>query len=122
MTLIDTSAWIEQLRKGGNAEVRRHVEDLLANGEAAWCAMVRLELWNGARGGREADVLREMEEVIVDLVIDDEVWSLATERARSCRSRGLTIPATDLIVSACASRHGVRVVHADRHFDAIPES
>ena len=120
MTLIDTSAWIEQLRKGGDTKVRQRVEDLLRSGEAAWCSMVRLELWNGARGEQEAVALREMEEAIVDLAVDGDVWALSMELARACRSRGLTIPATDLVVSACAARHGVAVEHADHHFDAIP--
>ena len=120
VTLVDTSAWIEQLRRGGTANVRERVEALLSAGEAAWCPLVRLELWNGARAGTETAALREMENAIVDLPIDEEVWSMATEKARLCRNHGITIPVTDLIIAACALRHGVPLEHADRHFDQIP--
>ena len=53
MRLVDTSSWIEQLRRGGDAAVRERVEALLMAGEAAWCPIVRLELWNGARSERK---------------------------------------------------------------------
>ena len=69
MKLIDTSSWIEQLRRDGDATVRVRVEELLSAGEAAWCPIVRLELWNGARGEAERQVLREMEADIPTLEI-----------------------------------------------------
>ncbi len=50
MTLVDTSAWIESLRPSGDRAVAERVRSLLVNGDAAWCAMARLELWNGAWG------------------------------------------------------------------------
>ena len=51
LTLIDTSSWIEALRRSGRAEVRERVARLMSEGRAAWCDLVALELWNGARGG-----------------------------------------------------------------------
>lgn len=119
MTLIDTSAWIEHLRKDGNGEVRSRVSAVLLSGDAAWCPVVRVELWNGARGTREYAVLREMESTLHDLPIDETVWGSATELAKKCRASGLTIPATDIVIAACAARHGVGLEHADRHFDLI---
>lgn len=122
MTLIDTSAWVEQLRLGGNSDVRARVESLLSAGEAAWCSLVRLELWNGARAGSETIALREMELSLPELPIDDDVWSMAVRIAGECRRSGLTIPATDLLVYSCARRHNVALEHADRHFDRIPQT
>jgi predicted nucleic acid-binding protein len=52
MRLIDTSAWIHALRADGDSAVASRVRALLEMGEAAWCPMVQLELWNGARGDR----------------------------------------------------------------------
>ncbi len=119
MKLIDTSSWIEQLRRGGDPDVRARVEALLVAGEAAWCPMVRLELWNGARGGRERSALTAIEKEIVSLEIGPEAWHAAEALARSARARGVTIPATDLLVAACARHHGVAVEHNDAHFAQI---
>ena len=55
----------------------------------------------------------------VYLPIDVEVWTLGFEFARRARGKGLTIPATDLVIAACARRHGAGLEHSDEHFTAI---
>lgn len=119
MTLIDTSAWIEQLRRGGDTSVRGQVEALLAAGDAAWCPLVRLELCNGARGGKEQSALREMEGTLPSLPLDGAVWDLAATLACGAREQGINVPATDLLIASCARRHGVPLLHHDRHFELI---
>jgi len=68
--LIDTSSWIHQMREQGDPVVRARVEALLRAGEAAWCAMVRLEIWAGIGDERERQALRAYEAVIPELPID----------------------------------------------------
>ena len=119
MKLIDTSSWIEQLRRDGDATVRVRVEELLSAGEAAWCPIVRLELWNGARGEAEREVLREMEADIPTLEIGTPVWDLAVRMAATARAKGITVPASDLLVAACARHHDAALEHCDSHFDLI---
>ena len=122
VSLIDTSAWIHALRPDGDVQVAACVRNALEQGEAVWCPLVQLELWNGARSDHEKSVLRELSEVLPDLAIDDEVWHAAYLLARNTRTRGVTVPATDIMVVACARRHGVSLVHADAHFDMIREA
>ena len=117
--LIDTSAWIDAFRKDGDQEIRRSVRGITAEGRAVLCDMVRVELWNGAGGTAERKMLRELEKNLECLPTSSEVWSCAIDLARSCRRRGLTIPATDLVIAACASHHEVGLLHHDTHFDQI---
>ena len=119
MVLIDTSAWIHALRPDGDSEVKARVAAVLDSGQAATCAMIRLELWNGARGERERRVIQDLERELPDLEITREVWKDACALARAARKVGLTIPATDLLVAACARRLGVGILHDDAHFAAI---
>ena len=119
MVLVDTSSWIHFLRPDGDPEVRARVEAALRAGTARWCPLVRLELWNGAGGERERKVLREFERLIPDLPIDAGTWSEACDLARRCRGAGVTVPATDILIAACARRNGAEVEHADGDFDAI---
>ena len=121
LTLVDASAWIHALRPGGVSPTVRRVRALLEAGDAAWCAMTRLELWNGARGDRERKVLHEMERTLIDLEINAEVWRSANALAAASRERGKTVPAPDVLVYACARHHGVELEHADRHFEALDE-
>ncbi|HJP33288.1 MAG: PIN domain-containing protein [Candidatus Latescibacteria bacterium] len=119
MTLIDTSAWIHSLRPDGDPVVSARVKILLESGEAAWCALVQLELWNGARGERERHVMEELAANLPSLAVDDAVWSTSCDLARKARAQGHTVPATDLIIAGCACRHGVALEHADAHLEVI---
>ena len=119
MILIDTSSWIHLLRPDGDPEVRGRVEDALRSGDACWCPIVQLELWNGARGGHEQRVLQRFAEVLPALPIDEEVWSSAYDLARRARSRGVTVPAADVAIAACARRHGAGLESADADFELL---
>jgi predicted nucleic acid-binding protein len=119
LLLIDTSSWIHLLRPSGNPEVRARVERALQGGEACWCPIVRLELWNGAGGEREKKVLKDFERLLPELGIDDDVWRGAYELARKARSVGVSIPATDLLIAACAKRHDANLEHSDSDFDQL---
>jgi predicted nucleic acid-binding protein len=117
--LVDTSSWIHQMRPKGDPVVRARVEALLRAGEAAWCAMVRLEIWAGIGNARERRALRAYEAVIPDLTIDASVWQAARGLASRARRAGKTIPAPDILICACARQHGVAIEHADAHFDML---
>ena len=99
--------------------MRARVEALLRAGEAAWCDMVRLEIWAGVGNEREQRVLREYEAVVAELPIDADVWQAACDLASRARRAGKTVPASDILICACARRHGVAIEHADAHFDML---
>lgn len=119
IVLVDTSSWIEALRISGRADVRERVRDLLLNGFIAWCDMVAVELWNGARGDYEKRKLMELEKQITCLPTTAEVWQLARTLAQRCRKAGHTVPSTDLVIVACGLSHHVAIEHSDEHFDLI---
>jgi predicted nucleic acid-binding protein len=119
MKLVDTSSWVHQIRRRGDPSVRARVEELLRAGEAAWCAIVRLELWAGV--GSEADraLLQDYQLRLPELDISSEVWQKACELADRCRQAGRTAPPHDIAIAACARYHGVEIEHDDAHFDLL---
>ena len=119
MKMVDTSCWVEALRRHGNASVRTRLEELVKSGEASWCAPIRLELWAGVGSDKERRVLREFERVIRDYPITDEVWRAACDLAERGRSSGKTFPVIDLLVFACARHYRLEFEHADRHFNEL---
>ena len=119
MILVDSSSWIHFLRPNGDPVVRTRVEGALTSGEACWCPLVRLELWNGAAGDRDRKILRDFEAVLPELAIDDDVWAGAYELARQARSAGVSVPATDILIAACAQRHGADLETADSDFERL---
>jgi predicted nucleic acid-binding protein len=119
MVLIDTSSWVHMLRADGDKAVRARVEALLENGSACWCPLIRLELWNGARGDRDKKALRDFEHRLPELPITVEVWDRAYSLAQKARAAGATAPASDVLIAACAQFHGVALDHADSDFDRL---
>ena len=119
MILIETSCWIEALRKDGRPQIRERIRHLMQEGCAAWCEIILLELWNGARGNYEREFLEQLEKEIPLLPITSEVWRKAYGLAQKCRKAGHTIPATDLLISACARHHAVSLESTDSHFDLL---
>jgi predicted nucleic acid-binding protein len=117
MKLVDTSAWTHQLRAKGDPAVRERVEALLRNGEAAWCAPVRIELWSGVGREPEGRVLRQYAEILPDLEITAEVWRAAEALAERGRRKGFRAPAMDILIAACARHYGLEVEHDDRDFE-----
>jgi predicted nucleic acid-binding protein len=61
-------------------------------------------------------VLRDFEKLLPELSIDEDVWQGAFELARRARTAGVPIPATDLLVAACARHHSADLEHADSDF------
>ena len=117
--LVDTSSWVEALRVGGDAAVRARVAAALSEGRARLADVVLLELWNGARGARERRDLSRIEAAVPRLETSGAAWEAARALARACRTAGVTAPATDLLVYACAKHHGADLEEADAHFAAI---
>jgi len=119
VTLVDSSSWVHCLRRRGDVAIVERVRRLLESGEAAWCAAIRLELWNGAGNETDRRILRDFEQTLPELPITDDVWQAACGLAQRCRRAGQTAPAIDVLIAACARHHGVALEHSDRHFDAL---
>ena len=81
--------------------------------------MVQLELWSGARGDQEQKVLRDFSRVLPELPINREVWQRAFDLAQRARAQGITVPATDIVIAACARHHGAGMEAADKDFDLL---
>lgn len=119
--LVDSSAWIETLRRDGDPAIREKVMALTADDRAILCDFVRVELWNGARNDKDRAMLREIEASLETVPTTPEVWKRARDFAELSRKKGLTIPASDLVIAACARVHDLDVLHRDAHFDRLAE-
>ena len=107
------------LRPDGDREIRNRVEAALRSGDACWCPIVRLKMWNGAGGAREQRVLRRFAQALPLLPMDEDVWLAAYDLTRRARAEGVTVPAADVAIAACARRHGASLESADRDFGLI---
>ncbi len=117
--LIDTSVWVEVSRNDGDELLKSEVAGLLRNNRSAMAWPVWVELYQGARGRREEANLNGWREVSRWLEFDDACWHQAAAVARACLRAGMNVPLGDILVHACAMRHGVKILERDRHFNMI---
>ena len=117
--LIDTSVWTHALRRKGDPAIRARVDEAMKNERAAWCQIVRLELYRGVNNDWDRELLSFLDENVKPLAISTEVWQRTIYINQTLRSDGITLPMPDTIIYACAMVHKARVEHNDKHFDLL---
>lgn len=118
MVLVDSSAWIEALRRNGDLRVKLAIEGLLDAYEAQWCTPIRLEVLGGARKV-ERTRLGHWFSVIPYRSVREEDSERAIALAWQLRDGGLTVPWLDVLIAAVALHDHVRVYAVDAHFREI---
>lgn len=121
MILVDSSAWVEYLRRTGSPvhlRVRTALEEKV---ELASTDVVLMEILAGAHDGRDRDRLRRLIYGRTLLAVEGPAdYEQAAELYRACRRQGETPrKLTDCLIAAVAIRHQAQVLHADADFDVI---
>lgn len=118
MILVDTSVWIEVLRKHQPLDL----ESLVAFDEVVVCLPVIQEILQGIRDEASYRVAQGalLSMPILESPMGEEVFVEAAQLFRAARRAGLTIRSgVDCLIAACAIRHDVTVLHRDRDFTAL---
>jgi predicted nucleic acid-binding protein len=118
MKLVDTSVWVEFLRRKGDPTVKNAVARLLQADQAACTCPIRFELLSGAKASEEGD-LEQVLALAKNFRFEPEDWRAAAFLERRLRAKGLTVPRNDIFVAVKAIRLRQPVVCRDKHFDAI---
>lgn len=121
MVLVDSSVWVEVLRKNGASSVKAEVAKLLDSAVVCTCGPVRLEILGAARK-QERKKIDHYFGAIPSLKVRDIVWKDAVVLSRQMRDGGHSIPWNDLLIASIALSHSVPVYSRDRHFDEISKT
>ena len=117
LTLVDTSAWIAFFR--GDEPVASMVDHVLADGSAARCGVVELELRRGLRASERETVLSLLKSTHRVPTAEAD-WSMAGDLLASLRETGITIPSTDGLIAHLALQHAAVLLERDDHFRFVP--
>lgn len=118
--LIDKSA----LSRMQQQTVADRLAPIIADGEAATCAIVELEVLYSARNADEHDRLRRRRTLAYERVeLSEATFERAIEvqglLARTGRHR---VPIPDLVIAAAAELAELTVLHYDSDFDTIADA
>ena len=121
MKLVDTSLWVEFLRRKGDPTVKQLLARLIEADLAAYTCPVRFELLSGVKPEEEADLAQALA-FSRHVPFEREDWPAAALLERRLRARGLTLPRNDLFVATVAIRTRLPVACRDTHFEAMREA
>jgi predicted nucleic acid-binding protein len=120
MHLADTSAWRLSRRR---PDLQASFNERMLTGSIGTCAMVSLELLQGARNGREFDERRVEIEELPHYPIADQEWRRAIHVYRELAHQGgahqRSVGHADLLIAAAAESAGVELLHYDEDFERI---
>jgi predicted nucleic acid-binding protein len=118
MVLVDSSVWIESLRRDGRLDVKIALENLLEEYEASWCGPVKLEVLGGARP-QDRKTLEAHFSCIPYLPMTDAAWDSAKNLAWRLRDKGCQAPWNDILIAILSVRADCRIYTIDKHFELM---
>lgn len=120
MIVVDSSAWIEVLRRTGSRANRTFNRLLHEEAPLATTEVVVGEVLAGAGDELEHVRLRRRLHAVRFMSIGGlDGFERAARLSQHCRSRGFSPALADCLVAVPALAAGAAVLHADSHFDAI---
>lgn len=120
LVLIDTSAWIEYLKKTSHP-VTKEIESALILNVAATCKLVLAELLQGARSEKETDLILDLASVVRILNESESTWQEAGFLSNKLRKQGKAISLIDCYLAVLAKESKAVILTLDKHFSVIEE-
>ena len=118
MVLVDSSVWIEALRRQGDLATKVALEALLEVDGAVVSGPILLEVIGGCRLA-DRKRLTEYFGSVPCRRVPDEVWWQAMRLSWRLRDEGITVPWNDLLIGSLGLIWNLRVFAVDRHFDML---
>ena len=122
IVLVDTSIWSLALRRESsnlNAAQQQQataLEELVIEGRARLVGLVRQELLSGIKTWKQFAALREELRTFPDVLLEIEDFEEAAQIGNTCRTHGLSVTATDMLLCGVALRRGWAIYTADLDF------
>ncbi len=121
MILVDSSVWIDLLRKKPTPQTKR-LRDLLQSNQAAIAPVIYQEILQGASSSENLVRLREYFSSLPFILPLDPIktYENAGELYARCRRSGITPRSPhDCLIACIAIEYGIPLLHDDRDFEAI---
>jgi predicted nucleic acid-binding protein len=121
ITLIDSSLWVDFTRARSPRRLRQFIAPHVLDPAAHLSEPVMYELLRNAVP-EEIGRLRQQLEIIPMLATPGNLWERATALGQSCRKKGGTPGALDLLIATVALAHHAVLVTLDEDFQIMAEA
>lgn len=121
MVLVDSSVWIESMRREGRIDIKVGLENLVEAAEAMFCGPIRLEVLGGARV-QDRKRLSAFFDCLPYRTMDDAAWDFAKDCAWRLKDKGHNLPWNDILIASFSIKWNYRVYAIDRHFEIMRDT
>ncbi len=115
--IIDTSVWIEYFKN--NQDYVPFIEDGLNLENILISGLIISELLHGIKSEKEYKLLSESISAVPYAECIYEDWIRTGEILYNLKKKGISVPLTDVLISAIAIRYNASVLTLDKHFKNI---
>jgi len=119
MILVDSSVWIYYYHPSGPIKIQELIKEAIFNDLVAINGIIVVEILSGISKDSEYRAVESDFKGFHMLEITGDIFSKAASTGSFLRKRGITVPATDLIIAATAIENSAILYHIDKHFDLI---
>lgn len=122
--LVDTSVWSLALRRKAHdlapAERTKVAElrELIREGRTRLVGLVRQELLSGIKTTAQYEKLRLIFRTFPDQPVETSDYEAAAKASNACRSKGIAVSTSDMLICAIASSRGWPIFTTDSDFEA----
>ncbi|MEQ8187358.1 MAG: PIN domain-containing protein [Candidatus Eremiobacterota bacterium] len=117
--LIDTSVWIEALKKNGSDKAKERVKKCIDEESAVITGVIMMELLGGTITKKKYDDLKLDLDTLEYLESSKDVWDKASEISFELKRKGVNVPGTDIFIAAISIAYDCVLIHMDKHFELI---
>lgn len=114
MILVDTSVLVDAIRTGDPK-----ITALLRAHNAAACGVVRAELLHGVRSAADRRNTLALLATLGHVPTPEPVWDAMGDHLHTLRTRGVTIPFPDAILTTLAIGNDLELWTRDAHFTLV---
>lgn len=118
LVLPDSSFYITATRAGRDPFLELSAKS--DKYEYATCGMVQVEVLRGRRDPHLLRRFRDTFAVMIYIGTVNAIWERTALLAWTLDRQGVIIPATDLLIAACALQADAAVLTYDQHFQQVP--
>ncbi|MBU1672363.1 MAG: PIN domain-containing protein [Actinobacteria bacterium] len=121
LVLVDTSVWIESLRRNGAPSVVQEMKNLISARRVVITEPVLLELSGGARSVKDHERIQLLLNDLPEARVAPQTWQAANQNAFALARRGVHPPGIDILIATVAMSNRLELRHVDRHYERMAE-
>ncbi|MDP4645866.1 MAG: PIN domain-containing protein [Akkermansiaceae bacterium] len=118
--LIETSLWIDFVRKKSAMALKAFIEPWILDADACICEPVAFEVLRHATV-KERSQIEEQFSTLPLLQTPATLWQDAASLGQKCRDKGVNVGSMDLVIAALAIHHAAEIVTFDADYARVAE-